>query len=116
MNELKKLGVKFINNEDVAAGHEEWIIQLMSGMPVEYRRTDNESEIIQKMNYQYLNGIYKIIVTGGTAHLIIFDDYEIIEIGDNPNFKNEIWTYSAALTEYESYLEDKKFLRDLFGY
>jgi hypothetical protein len=102
MNELKEAGVEFIDNEYIADGHEDWIIRLMSGKPVEFHHSVNEFKIIDTLNRNYL-GIYKVIITGVTARVVIFEDWEIIEINtDDPYFADEVWTYEAARAEYDA--------------
>ena len=101
MNELKETGIEFIDNEYIATGHEDWIIRLMSGKPVEYHHSVIESRIIDELNRNYL-GIYKVIITGVTARVVIFEDWEIIDLNDDPYFENEEWTYEAARAEYDA--------------
>ena len=104
MNIFKKIGINFINSEPCANGHEQWIMNLMSGQPIMFSHVEHD-EIINTLNTDstYLGGNsdYKVIKTGLMATLVQFCDWEIVNIGNDPYMQNENWDYEAAKAEFE---------------
>ena len=109
MNNFKKIAIEFINSEYIAEGAEDWIVSLMSGKPQLYSNVKNARKIIKELNKnpEYFGGNsgYKVIIRGLTATLVQFEDWEIVDISDDPWLSNEDWTYEAAKAEYEAEFE-----------
>ena len=108
MNFFKKIGIEFINSEPCANGHEQWIMNLMSGQPIMFSHVEHD-EIIEILNsgHEYLSdGDYKVIKTGLMATLVQFCDWEIVNFSNAPYMQNENWDYEAAKAEYEAEYED----------